>query len=348
MAVETARVAATTEWELTEDEDGKFTVIVPYYVTSDDTQDGPITVMGAAGLPARNSALSAGNDSDSSLLCSGRTPHKVKDKALQWVVLCTFTAAGNEHKQDQDGNPTDDPEQWQPEIEMTTVGSSTPIRNAKFIPKPGQFIANRMNGEFGPVVNSAGQLVLPMPTRDDDRQQIRFTRYYAAVSGLQWQNISPSVNNDAFNIQKWYNGQLIFDFPILKGQLKVQGISNRFEIHTVGGVLKMYNRLSITVEIDKFGWTHKEVDRGQQARANGGDFDGKCGVVPYVAGGPDFEDNKACIGTPPLRAILGKDGLPVTEALLDGKGQPLDEGANQTQELEYEATPVLDLGWLFA
>jgi len=120
--VGSAKVANTSEWSLSEDKDGKKNVTVPYLVETDDPADGPLTVLGATGLPALNSTLSAGNDTDTSLFCTSRKPSKRDPFGKIWVVTCEFSAEAQENKQDDSGEGTDDPEQWQPDIEITSVG----------------------------------------------------------------------------------------------------------------------------------------------------------------------------------------------------------------------------------
>lgn len=336
MAVTAARVAATSAWSANQDKDGKISVTVPYYVTSDDLADGPLTVLGASGLPAINSALSAGNESNDFLFCQGRTPSKVTDGSGQWIVNCTF--ATEEEKQGQDGEATDDPEQWQPNVQISSVGFQKPMTDVKWVPRENQLVPGRENGEKGPVLNTAGDVIYPIPSQDDVRQQIRFTKYYLFLDATTFDLYVPSVNVDEFSIDKYYNGVLVFSYSVNKGQLKLSSLDVQFEIHTVAGVATMYNKVSLVCEINQDGWNHKEVDRGQHAKAAAGDPDGRGGTVSQA----DIVD-----GAPEKRAIAGVDGVPMIEANLNGFGFPLPEHIQQQVTLEYEQFPERVLGPLF-
>jgi len=352
MTVGSAQVAATSSWGASQDKDGKISVTVPYYVTSNDLADGPLTVLGATGLPAINSTLSAGNDSNALLFCQGRTPSKVDDKSGQWIVSCKF--ATDEEKQDKDGEPTDDPEQWQPTLQVTSVGYATPItQDAVWVAKANQVVPGRENDEKGPIINSAGKIIYPIPMKDDVRQQIRFTRYYIFFDGDIFKDYVPSINMDVFSIKKWHNGEIVFDYPITKGQLKISSMNIVMELHTVNDVLRMFNKVTLVCDIKKDGWNHKEIDRGTHSKSVGGDPDGKCGeslelqqpgVTPVIP--PGDPGGPACEGVAPHRVAIGNDGLPAGEVNLNGFGFPL-HNVNQSTTLEYRIHQERILGFLF-
>ena len=95
-----------------EDAEGNLTYEAVYIVNSDDGRDGPQVVKTASGLPAQFSAYAIGNDSDTSAHCISRNPLRRGDSNT-WDVHCTWsTTLGESTQRDQNGEPTNDPEQW--------------------------------------------------------------------------------------------------------------------------------------------------------------------------------------------------------------------------------------------
>lgn len=65
----TTSLVGLYDWELSRDEEGHIDINATYIAETDDTDDGPITIMGTTGLPTIGSSFSIGNDAYAYALC---------------------------------------------------------------------------------------------------------------------------------------------------------------------------------------------------------------------------------------------------------------------------------------
>ena len=114
-----------------------------FIVKTSSRADGPITVMGAAGLPLIGNQYSTGTESHPYLFCVRRRPERISEKSKNWVVTCEYeTPTQNNQRPDQ------------PEFEL-------PVIRTDSYPTTVQ-LEQDINGD--PITNSAGDAFKPAPT----------------------------------------------------------------------------------------------------------------------------------------------------------------------------------------
>jgi len=171
---------------------------VTYEVHCDSKQDGPATVLLAAGIPAMYAAYAVGNDSDAQALCVKRTPTLVSrtgDGGNIWSVSCEFSTQAS------DNQSNTDPTQWLPKISGTY----------------SQFMkALERDIDGNPIATSADEVFDPVPEQEDSRPTLVVTKIFKSFDYVFFADYRDKVNSDT-----WIVRGLIF----APDYLKVQQIS---------------------------------------------------------------------------------------------------------------------------
>lgn len=299
-------MAVTSVVPLFEDQTGEWsrkashTYTSAYHCQTDDIDDGPETVMGALGLSV-NDTYAIGNDSDPLSFLQKATPTRVPGKPTLWKVVANWGPATS---QKSDGSPTDNPEEYRDEWDISTTSVSRPVEEAHLRVNA---LPDRAVDSFGPVINSAGVRFDPPLERDTSLLQIRITKHKATfpVAHLAYQD---AVNSDAFTLS---TSGFSLSVPLYAAKL---GFSGSLQFQNQTSYWKVVYELLIDFQ---FGWRANVLDRGLEAAAKEGYENGHGGT--FLAADLDA-------GKPKLRRILDvQDGNPITTPVrLDGNGKVAD------------------------
>lgn len=104
------------DWSMSRDEEGHRTYKIKWQVETDNWQDGPATVLNAAGLPLIGTSWNFGNDLDSWAYCTPEATvkkhrgYKEGDRVYFWEVVQNFTTKPRDRCQNQSiDNPLQEP-----------------------------------------------------------------------------------------------------------------------------------------------------------------------------------------------------------------------------------------------
>jgi hypothetical protein len=160
-----------------------------YQVRVSSPSDGPATVTQYArgnGV-GYGEVFSYGNETDAGAFCDGVNVSRKPGSNEWWDVVATYgpPKSGQQHEDD-DGQPSNDPDQWRWSVDTGYVGWQEPVYDAyneTAFPNPAQVDATagvkyfRPVGTLGPVVNSANVVLDPPLMRDVFDFVLRFTTY---------------------------------------------------------------------------------------------------------------------------------------------------------------------------
>lgn len=288
-------------------QDGSEEYVIVYQVNVSDPLDGPFVVCRAPRLPFTGMHYQIGNDAHPLAFWQDSTPTRSAESRLVWYVSARFSTATPENDdsgRDEDGNPTDDPEQRRWDISDEPGLFSVPMEQAlNRTDLPG-----RAAGTLGPVTNSAGVVLDPPLEMEQSRRIIRITRWERSFPGDLADKFTCAINDK--------------DYTLNKPKLKYRKFCKAFTLkcHGIGGSLTFIKNRpwwKITYEFHwwKQGWRRTTCDRGKHARAGAGDPNGRGGFI---------SPSELLNGAPQIRRLRDAAGVPIGEdVLLDGRGQPL-------------------------
>lgn len=292
-----------------------------YRVTTDSTATGPAAIfayMRGLGIWL-GSAYDYGGDSDSSAYCDRVSqPRHVDGSANIWELTLHFSTKAPNKGQgvDIDGNPTNDPLDWRPEVWTSGSLTSQPVSEATYI---GGFLhapAKFNSGDKIPVQNSAGTLVDDPPLEEEVPIQRIYVRTRAGLYDLGWAGTYLGrINTDAIKC----DARLPFVGSFAIRTLKIADIQTQMKRESIerGGVRIVDDYVEITIELhhNPRGWRQVLVDAGPNRLIEAGAPDGKGGTISLT----EILAGQA----PAARIIDPTNGLPVDgNVLLDGAGQP--------------------------
>lgn len=286
----------------------KYTALVR--CTTDDAADTGHTVlqyMIANGYGYRNS-WSAGNDSNANAIITGIDPPQLIDgSCFKWETTVHYETIVFKMKDTSDGIPTT-PVDVRPKITTRTIPRQVPVDKATY--RSG-FHADvgLTDGDESPVINSAGAVYVPAPTRARSNRLITIKRGIAAITIDEATLPTDWINSDAFTISDRQTTITVGAYELISRGWSTEPTEQEgIDFVMVTGEF----------ELQKGGWRQEFLDRGITARAKAGDPDGKGGTV-------SASDIRA--GMPEMRRIADLHGNPIGEPVnLDGNGQPLDVG----------------------
>lgn len=294
-----------------------------YRADSNDENDGPKTVLDAAGSPTLySSKYEYGNDSDSQAICVAiSTPRRAAGGGhlRSWVFSADF-----EYNAEYDPalgftfvepfyRSESVPVEWAwfKNFYKTTAGAGTPLQ-----------VVTKNNplgftpGHAMPVSNSNGIPVDPPPEKRESSKGYRVS--WLSKTAFDFYPYMNTTNTNTYNIRG-------YDQPLTDHEpnLQIVGFNKTFSPNTLLLVEaqqpqeRIYNRYWYrnTLEFWEGDWCHYELDRGISAIARPGDPDGRGGTWSYQ----NFPT-----GAPQVQNIIGPNGEPINEPmLLNGEGKLL-------------------------
>ena len=276
-----------------------------FLVRCDSVTDSPIDIMLNTGLPQLGQYYKVGSSYDQVSVVTNVTPKREKDNAKHWRVDCKYeildSKEGKQPPQQNPNNPTD-PRNWTPEITTNWVKFQVPT-----------YID--INGN--PIVNSCGDLFNPPVNVDDDRLQIKISRYEQWLDVQKCLKYKNTINSDNF----WGCPPGCWKLlPIAKSQEIINDPQT--------GSNWIFFKTHYTLELNVNGWGARPVDRGLNRLANK-NVDGTL-TIPA----PSYPDNPVRV---PITTPFGTNHT--TPQLLDGHGQPLALGATPVWVAFAKAAP---------
>jgi hypothetical protein len=244
-----------------------------------------------------------------------------------WLVVGRYVTPEDEEGEDKNGNPTSDPLEFRPHIEVADAQYTKPAHRSQYA---GGYHGTAHNFllplfDWNAPVNSALQPFNPAAEMDDSRQIVTIRRNWTvcpADDAEQWMN---SVNQLEITIQA---------FGFLKRIPPHCGRIRGFRGSLARQNSQDFWQLSLSVDCRRDSWVEPILDQGIHARAFDGDPDGN---------GGSYSPGTRPPGVPQVRRLLGRNQAPIVDpVLLDGDGQPLDpEGTGKLdpvfgQWLHYE------------
>lgn len=298
---------------------GKREYTAHWIVKTNDWQDQPFTILdyfyatGSLPHPDKASPYNYGNDSDPRAICDSLDPRREGDSGTVWRVAAHFADdQKQEEGEDENGNPTDNPENFALEIDFRYNKVRRPAITGEYIEGFGFDAAQRIAGVPAPqpITNSAFVPYDPPLERDAVTELLSITgNFVGQVDGQSMGRFYNAVNSEAYVIFR-VNG---FSYSAEKYQSKIQDIKPVRK--RSAGLL--FWRITFEIETDReFGWRQKVLDQGMHRRQCAGDPDGFGGTISSAS----LKNGQARHA-----AILDQQGHPVTSpVLLNGNGQPLD------------------------
>jgi hypothetical protein len=226
-----------------------------------------------------------------------------------WIASLHYGVPDDDESNlDNNGNPTDNPLDFRPEMHLSTVQYSRPMDRAYYLGGyTGKSHDSMPKDKLTPVVNSAFVPFDPPAEADHSRRVIQITRNLAWLDADVIKN--NLINNAACRFS-WRN----LSQSAGKYQAKTRDLS--VSMRTTNGI----DHLEVSVYVDIYedrdeDWTFRIPDRGFDARAWEGDPDGKGGTYDPNEQRPG--------GNPYTRRLVDQDGTPYSiPPLFDGDGQP--------------------------
>lgn len=300
---------------------------VVYRVSTDDRYDGPQTVINNYGGPMPgDQGYSVGNDIDGDLICQSVTPKRIGDTRLEWMVTAEFTSGSldtEEPKPGRDGDPTDDPNDWRPVIEVTPQFITTPVYKATY---RGKLIGPNFNedalphravGVEGAVTNSAGQVYSPPLEREHTRWLYNVTAFHTDCPLTTYEGNMNHVNDDGILLllprSDDPTGEVVATFE--EYQVRLVSMSASFRYHNEVG----YWQAALGLLFDEEGWRVDVPDIGVLGKAVAGSDD--------LHGGYYGVNTTVHSGVAPVHRLTDPHGVPLDAPVnMNGLGHPLSPG----------------------
>lgn len=328
--------------------DGTFSYETKYIVQTDDANDQVDTVFkhfrNTGTLPYYGRSYTYANDTNSSIICTGLSAEKRESSRFIWDVTVHYESRSGSSEFPGGGEVTLPSGRGfdKLEIDVSETSLTIPVEQAAYIQGfVGKAHQNVKKFPIWPVMNSAFVTYDPPLEREIDICVYRFTASYETWDGPLWRKWRGVVNKIP----------VVFEHPGFRfrdswelQKARIQSITGRPAISTHG---EPYWRITFefwvlpnpTFEERPMRWTKLVVDRGIHRRAWVADDDGNGGQWEEA----DFQD-----GMGRSEKILGPDGEPIDEpVLLDGNGQPLQEG-ERARWIEWQVYEEQDIQPLLA
>ena len=282
-------------------------------VQVDDPLDQSKTVLEwceASGPVKRGDNYAYANDTAAAATQADRiSANRVTNTNDWWEIVAQYVTPDDQTNEDENGDPTDDPLQWRPDIRTQTVQYQRPVDTSKFLGGyHGWAAAMFPAGQFATPCNSAGVPFNPRPMMDDSRTTLLITRNLAVYDADEADDVVNGVNLNTFEIDKFgFRG--IYPARVAK----VRGWNA--SLRRANGV--DFWQAQLAIGIDRRRHIDQILDQGLNARAAHGDPNGRGGFFSPSDPWPP--------GMPRLRRLLDKNMQPISEPVLfDGDGQALD------------------------
>ena len=308
-----------------------------YRVRTDSYTVGPSAIFAhfrdpENSLPWFGSTYSYGGDSDSSAVCTEvSTPRHVSGSAEVWEITLTFSTQQGASGQnvDTEGNPTNYPLDYRPQVWMSGSLATQPIDSAiyrgGFLHDPQLFLL----GTKYRVQNSSGEQIDDPPLEEDVAIGSVFVKTFEQVYDIALHQRLTHVNNGPVAFKSFLPYRGSFAARTLK-IVAVQVMPKRESVeHNDARSMLDYVEITHELAYNPRGWRKKIADIGFHRGAMAGDPDGKGGTISFT----DLID-----GVAPVMPIVGPiDGRPVRRpVLLNGAGQPAADTRGNAVMIEWQ------------
>lgn len=328
--------------------DTKASYRVRWFVQCDSPEDTAKTVLShfrrSRDLPFLGDTYEAGNDRDSGAVCTSITPNLVERSGGIFYVDVEYSPAGGDNDEEKPsknapGKQTNDPREWNDEIDVSSTQISVPTEVAVFhgfVSADGKPVKNTFlkDGVTHIPCDSSLQPFDPPLEHEVDIVIYRFTKYTEEFHFWDLQTWLGTVNSDRVTIDKRTTHSFATEWEPFTARIRAipstYGVANGIP----------YWRTSIEVHVNPLGWRRQVVDRGFCVRQEAGDRRWGDGSIISPS---ELEDNGANVAV-----IRDPDGYPITTpVLLDGNGQPLPKGKPVVYSVwsQYPERPFGGINW---
>ncbi len=287
---------------------------VQWLVATNDLNDGPQVVQGAAGLPAAFSTYAIGNDVDIYARLREWKAWRLEDRSFQWIVEATYstpepkegsregnTGTGAGTHQDTAGDYTN------PLIELPVVKTFTIEREV-----PIQQIFDINSGAIRVPANSACQVFSPPAMKKERSLAISISR-----------NEDINAPHPALGVT--YSGAVNSDYfwGLAPGVVQCQSITAERQVKQVqGGIQFAYLKAEYLFHCNPNTWDLKILDAGDYYCQSGATNSGSGSGASGSGSGVNY-----CPNCTTKIGFIDDKGHPI-KGLLNGNGGKLAQGAN--------------------
>jgi len=321
---------------------------VRWFVQCDSPEDTAKTVLShfrrSRDLPFLGDTYEAGNDRDSGAVCTSITPNLVERSGGIFYVDVEYSPAGGDNDEEKPsksdpGKQTNDPREWNDEIDVSFTQISIPVEFAIFhgfkrggLGRGGDPKDTHMKP--GVMCTPKASNLVPFDPgleMELDIKIVRFTKYAEQFDADGTDAWIGAVNSDLVTIDK-PNCRFRDTWQPLTARIK--GLPSTFGV--ANGI--PYWRNSIEVHVNPLGWRRQILDRGMHVRQLPGDR--KFGSNEIISPSETGE---------PWAMIKDENGYPAASPVnLNGHGFPIDPekedevwGIWQT----YDERPFAEIKW---
>lgn len=283
-------------------------------------------------LPYPGRVFDVGNGRDTRSRCTGLRGTQIENGEGRWLVEATYEEqvttfigpTGN------DGKPSDDPEDWHDEIDVSTTQMSMAVERALYLGNSvgavGPFI---FPGRWYKPCNSTGKAFDPGIEEELDITVLRITKYQRGYGAEFYSNYINTVNASNFRIHKPDYG---FSVLIAASTAKMKAINSSYHVTDKG---KRYWKHTLEIHINLLNWRRQLLDRGTCPRLRAGDIrrDGTTVSGNDLPAGGDFLDEE----------IKDSDGTAISEPVnFDGRGRERLEADRPSVHLYFQTLRETD------
>lgn len=294
---------------------------VDYRLTTNSASDGPQKAIAyaEAKIAAVGASYAVGNDVRPGCWLRNWEARREANSLYVWIATAIYRDEDPEDSEDSNsgydmnGNPTDNPLDFRPVIDVQDTQYMRPVWGAVYKSGFSGVAHNKLNdGKRRPIVNSALTVYDPPPEADHARWTVTIERNLSAIRC----DTVPLNCINSVGLTLKYRG-IEKEIPQHCGKLR--GFRATPMRHDKFGD---YVRVTLSIEVYNDAdetWLFKILDQGLSARAMLGDPDGHGGAV--------YENSMAFVEEmAPQRRLVDLDGLPLSSpVLLNGDGQPLEQ-----------------------
>ena len=268
-----------------------------------------------------------GNDSDATSFCDGISPVRREGSIFIWDVTVSYSPPGEQKEQNQNGEPSEEPNDWLWQHNMGYSAWQEPCWSAvnkTAFPhieavNTGTFV--RASGTTGPVVNSAN-VVLDPPLMTDMYDLVwQITTYSRTFDGDLSRQYMGAINSNDMYYSKWVHDNYGFAQALWGTyQVKCTNASATFRTATIRSIRIPYWEWSWEFRFRSgVGWIEYVLDRGITSLPEAGMPTGTHGP-----GNPNYPDDDITVGRAPVIPVTDEAGRRVPELVLfDGAGHPM-------------------------
>jgi hypothetical protein len=310
-----AAVLGHHDWKLTRDTDGHRTYDIDWLCKVDFRADGPATALATPGLPAIGSTWAVGNDIDSYAYCWPNwrvRPVLATEKGYFWMVSQQFSTKPFKRCQDTSiENPIDEP----PKIRGSYVKTTREATN---------------NYDGTPILSSSHEYLKGPDVEFDKHNPSIVIEFNTLILPLA--DIDAMINT-------------VNDAPLWGFEARCVKLDNCSWQRQVYGVCNFYYTATLEFLTDVETFDRDVRDRGK--RTLKGWMPGSQFKIPLEPDDPDPDVPGKLMWQNPLSFEVYKDeNGENTEAILDGKGRPVDDldNAGEVHIEYYPESNFLTLG----